>query len=140
MDPITASLTIFQVVQTIAQASAALYEYIASVRDADPSCQNLLDEFSSISGVLATVMALEDDATLPTPLRSALSKLMSLDGPVAKLQEDLLNILPSDPKSRKMGVKAKVMWPFKEKKAIIIIQRLKQYYADITAIVAVNSW
>jgi len=136
MEPIT----VFQVVQTIAQASAALIEYIASVCDADSSCQNLLDEFSSISGVLATVMALKDDATLPTPLRNALSKLMSTDGPLTKLQEYFRNILPSDSKSRKMGAKAKVMWPFKERRAIIIIQGLKQYYADITAIVAVNSW
>jgi len=50
MDPITSGLTILQVVQTIAQVSAILYEYAASIQNADPSCQSLLDEFRSING------------------------------------------------------------------------------------------
>jgi hypothetical protein len=140
MDPITSGLTILQVIQTISQASAVLYEYAASVHNADTSCQSLLDEFSSISGVLATVMGIEDDPSLPATLRGALSTLMAKDGPLAKLQADLISLLPSDHKSRKMGTLTKLMWPFKEKKAAVIIERLKRYYGDITAIVAVDSW
>ncbi|KAG1721339.1 hypothetical protein EDB19DRAFT_1962019 [Suillus lakei] len=54
MDPITSGLTVLQVVQTLAQASALLLGYVASIHDADLSCQNLLNELRSIGGVLTT--------------------------------------------------------------------------------------
>ncbi|OJA07585.1 hypothetical protein AZE42_08996 [Rhizopogon vesiculosus] len=103
---------------------------------------SLLDEFRSINGVLATFMGIEDDPSLPAVLRGAISTLMAQDGPVAKLQADLRNLLPAadDLKSRKMSKMAKSVWPFKEKKAAAIVARLKRYYGDIAAIVALNSW
>ncbi|KAG2040628.1 hypothetical protein BDR03DRAFT_1007826 [Suillus americanus] len=83
MDPITSSLTVLQVIQSVAQASALLYRYVASVRNVDSSCQSLLNELSAVGGVLTTVMVIEKDGSLPPNLSHALSKLMATDGPVA---------------------------------------------------------
>ncbi|KAG0691811.1 hypothetical protein DFH29DRAFT_883673 [Suillus ampliporus] len=136
MDPITSGLTILQVVEAIAQASALLYRYIASVRDADSSCRSLLNELRSLGGVLSTVMEIEQDHTLPDNLRGALSRLMIIDGPVAKLQVELRNLLPTEPQNSKMGMKDKFMWPFKEQKIAAIVDKLKQYYCDISTILS----
>ncbi|KAG0699159.1 hypothetical protein DFH29DRAFT_1002195 [Suillus ampliporus] len=140
MDPITSGLTILQVIQTIAQASALLYGYVASVHNAESTSRSLIDEFSAISGVLATVMGIDDDPSLPATLRGAPSLLMAKDGPVAKLQVELKNLLPNEQDSRKIGTRARFTWPFKETKAAAVVDRLKQYYRDITAILAVDSW
>ncbi|KAG0699157.1 hypothetical protein DFH29DRAFT_1081402 [Suillus ampliporus] len=140
MDPITSGLTILQVVEAIAQASALLYRYIASVRDADSSCRSLLNELRSLGGVLSTVMEIEQDHTLPDNLRGALSRLMIIDGPVAKLQVELRNLLPTEPQNSKMGMKDKFMWPFKEQKIAAIVDKLKQYCREITAILEIDTW
>ncbi|KAG2092686.1 hypothetical protein BD769DRAFT_1679007 [Suillus cothurnatus] len=140
MDPITSGLTILQLVQTIAQASALLYGYVASVRDAPSACKRLLDQCNSIRGVLTTVMEIEKDQFLPDNLRHALSLLMTEDGPVAKLDSELKNLLLSDLASGKMSKKSRLTWPFKEKEAGVIADRLKQYYVDITAILTIDSW
>jgi hypothetical protein len=139
MDPITSSLTILQLVQTIAQASALLYGYVASVRDADSSCQTLLDELSTILGVLTTVIEIEKDPSLPDNLRHVLSKLMAEHGPVMKLQGELKNLLPNEQESKAMGKMSKLMWPFKEKRAAAIAERLKGFYRDITTVLAIDS-
>ncbi|KAG2138370.1 hypothetical protein DEU56DRAFT_980587 [Suillus clintonianus] len=142
MDPITSGLTVLQVVQTIAQASALLYGYVASVRNAPSSCQRLLDQRNSIRGVLATVMEIEKDhcESLPDNLRRALSLLMTKDGPAAKLDAELTSLLLNDLASGKMSKITRWTWPFKEKEAGVIADRLKQYYGDITAILAIDSW
>jgi hypothetical protein len=116
MDPITSGVTILQLVQTIAQASALLYGYVASVRDADSSCQTLLDELSTILGVLTTVMEIKKDRSLPDNLRHVLSKLMAEHGPVMKLQGELKNLLPNEQESKAMSKMSKLMWPFKKRK------------------------
>lgn len=139
MDPITSGVTILQLVQTIAQASALLYGYVPSVRDADLSCQTLLDELSTILGVLTTVMEIEKDHSLPDNLRHVLSKLIAEHGPVMKLQGELKNLLPNEQESKTMGKMSKLMWPFKEKKAAAIAERLKGFYRDITTILAIDS-
>jgi hypothetical protein len=140
MDPITSGLTILQLVQTIAQASALLYGYVASVRDAPSACKRLLDQCNSIRGVLTTVMEIEKDQFLPDNLRHALSLLMTEDGPVVKLDSELKNLLLNDLASGKMSKKSRLTWPFKEKEAGVIADRLKQYYVDITAILTIDSW
>ncbi|KAG2355978.1 hypothetical protein BDR07DRAFT_1492447 [Suillus spraguei] len=142
MDPITSGLTILQLVQTIGQASALLLGYVASVRNADSSSRSLLNEFSSIGGVLTTVMEIEKDSSLPDNLRLALSNLMANNGPIAKLQIELKKILPSEHESRKMKMKTitKMTWPFKEKEAGVIINKLKQYCGEITNILAIDTW
>ncbi|KAG1759284.1 hypothetical protein EDD22DRAFT_971712 [Suillus occidentalis] len=139
MDPVTTGVTILQLVQTIVQASALLYGYVASVRDADSSCQTLLDELSTILGVLTTVMEIENDCSLPDNLRRVLSKLMAEHGPVMKLQGELKNLLPNEQESKTMGKMSKLMWPFKEKKAASIAERLKGFYRDITTVLAIDS-
>ncbi|KAG1724365.1 hypothetical protein EDB19DRAFT_2043526 [Suillus lakei] len=140
MDPITSGLTVLQLLQTIAQASALLYGYVASVRDADSSCQSLLNEFSLIGGVLTTVMEIEKDTSLPDNLCRALSILMAKDGPVANLLVELKNILPNEQESGKMGVKDRLRWPFKGPKASAIAAKLKYYYREIASILAINTW
>ncbi|KAG1733700.1 hypothetical protein EDB19DRAFT_2041132 [Suillus lakei] len=143
MDPISAiasGLTVLQLLQTIAQASALLYGYVASVRDADSSCQSLLNEFSSIGGVLTTVTEVEKDTSLPDTLRRALSILMAKDGPVANLLMELKNILPNEQERGKMGVKDKLKWPFKGPKASAIVAKLKDYYREIASILAIDTW
>ncbi|KAG0691812.1 hypothetical protein DFH29DRAFT_1010121 [Suillus ampliporus] len=139
MDPITSGLTILQVVQTIAQASALLYGYAASVRDADSSCRDLLDVLSSIGGVLTTVMEIEMDTSLPDNLRGALSRLMAKDGPIAKLQVELKNLLPNEQGSRKMGMIDKLKWLFEEKEVAAIVDKLKEHHRDITAILEIDA-
>ncbi|KAG1778801.1 hypothetical protein EV702DRAFT_138704 [Suillus placidus] len=139
IDPFTGGLTVVHVVQTIAQVSALLYGYIASVRDADSACQTLLDELSSIIGVLTTVTEIEKDPSLPDNLRHVLSKLMAENGPVTKLQRELKNLLPNEQESKKMGTISKLKWPFKEKKAAAITERLKGFYRDITTVLAIDS-
>ncbi|KAG1759274.1 hypothetical protein EDD22DRAFT_849351 [Suillus occidentalis] len=139
MDPITSGVTILQLVQTIAQASALLYGYVASVRDADSSCQILLDELSTILGVLTTVMEIKKDRSLPDNLRHVLSKLMAEHGPVMKLQGELKNLLPNEQESKAMSKMSKLMWPFKEKRAAAIAERLKGFYRDITTVLAIDS-
>ncbi|KAG1886707.1 hypothetical protein F4604DRAFT_2044165 [Suillus subluteus] len=140
MDPMTSSLTILQLVQMIAQASALLLGYVASVRNADSTSRDLLNEFSSIGGVLTTVMEIEKDGSLPDNLRLALSNLMANNGPVAKLQMELKNILPSEHKSRKMKMTTRMVWPFKEKAAGAIVDTLKLYCGEITKILAIDTW
>ncbi|KAG1732165.1 hypothetical protein EDB19DRAFT_2005933 [Suillus lakei] len=140
MDPITRGLTVLQVVQTLAQASALLLGYVASVHGADSSCQNLLNELRSISGVLTTVMEIKDNASLPAPLCNALSCLMGNGGPLIKLQGELENLLPPDQESRKMGMRDKLAWPFKEKRAIAITDKLKGYCGEITKILVIDTW
>ncbi|KAG1836890.1 hypothetical protein DFJ58DRAFT_817353 [Suillus subalutaceus] len=140
MDPITNGLTVLQVVQTIAQASALLLGYVTSVRDADSSCQTLLNELRSIGGVLTTFMGINDNASLPPALCDALSRLMANDGPLVKLQGELQNLLPTDQESRKMGMRDKLTWPFKEKKATAIVDKLKGYCGEITNILAIDTW
>ncbi|KAG0694293.1 hypothetical protein DFH29DRAFT_1072963 [Suillus ampliporus] len=137
MDPITSGLTILQVVETIARASALLYRYIASVRNADSSCRGLLNELRSIGGVLTTVMKIETDDSLPDEIRGALSQLMVIDGPVTKLQVELQNLLPTKPQRSKMG---KFMWPFKEQKMAPIVDKFKQYCREITGILEIDTW
>ncbi|KAG2361071.1 hypothetical protein BDR07DRAFT_1610413 [Suillus spraguei] len=139
MDPITSGVTIIQLVQTIAQASALLYGYVASVHDADSSCQTLLDELSSILGVLTTVIEIEKDPSLPDNLRDVLSKLMAENGPVTKLQRELKVLLPNEQENKRMGTISKLMWPFKEKKAVAIAERLRGFYRDITTVLAIDS-
>ncbi|KAG1720150.1 hypothetical protein EDB19DRAFT_1965798 [Suillus lakei] len=140
MDPITSGVTILQVVQTIAQASAFLYGYVVSVRNVPSSCQRLLDQCNSIRGVLATVMDIENDQSLPDNLRHTVSLLTAEDGPLAKLDAELNNLLPNNLARRKMSKKPRLTWPFKEKEAGMIADRLKQYYGDITTILAIDSW
>ncbi|KAG2340391.1 hypothetical protein BDR05DRAFT_966904 [Suillus weaverae] len=137
MDLITSGVTILTLVQTIAQTSALLLGYVASARKADSSCQSLLNELSSISGVLTTVMEIEKDRSLPDNLRLALSKLMVEDGPVLKLQKELENILPNEQEKRKM---IRWTWPFKEKKAGAILDSLKGYCVEITNILVIDTW
>ncbi|KAG2076223.1 hypothetical protein BDR04DRAFT_1090142 [Suillus decipiens] len=139
MDPITSGVTIIQLIQTIAQASALLYGYVASVCDADSSCQTLLDELSSILGVLTTVIEIEKDPSLPDNLRVVLSKLMAEDGPVTKLQRELKVLLPNEQENKRLGTISKLMWPFKEKKAVAIAERLRGFYRDITTVLAIDS-
>ncbi|KAG2124664.1 hypothetical protein DEU56DRAFT_591827 [Suillus clintonianus] len=117
MDPITSSLTVLQLVQMIGQASALLLGYVASVRNADLSCRSLLNELSSIGGVLTTVVDIEKYGSLPDNLRRAFSILIADDGPVAKLQVDLKKILPNEQESRKMKTMTRLTWPFKGKEA-----------------------
>jgi hypothetical protein len=143
MDPITSGLTVLQVIQTIAQASELLYRYVASVRSADSSCQGLLNELSAIGGVLTTVMVIEKDDTLPPNLSTALSKLMATDGPVANLLVELKNILPNEQalkENGKMKTISRLKWPFKEKEAGEIIDKLKKYCGEITNILAIDTW
>ncbi|KAG2361078.1 hypothetical protein BDR07DRAFT_92579 [Suillus spraguei] len=140
MDPVISGVTIIQLVQTIAQASALLYKYAVSVSKAESSYQTLLDELSSILGVLTTVMEIEKDPSLPDNLRDVLSKLMAKDGPVTKLQGELKNLLlANEQESKKMGTVSKLMWPFKEKKAAAIAERLRGFYRDITTVLAIDS-
>ncbi|KAG1856206.1 hypothetical protein C8R48DRAFT_718727 [Suillus tomentosus] len=139
MDPITSGLTILQLIQTIAQASALLYGYVASVCNADSSCQGLLNELSAVGGVLTTVMAIEWDDPLPPNLSHALSTLMATDGPVAKLLVELKSILPNE-QAGKMKTISRLTWPFKEKEAGAIIDRLKNYCGEITKILAIDTW
>lgn len=140
MDPITSGLTVIQVVQTIATASALLLGYVASVQDADSSHQSLLYELRSIGGVLTTFMGIKDNASLPPALHDAFSRLMANNGPLAKLQAEMENLLPIDQESRKMGMRDKLKWPFKEKKAAVIVDKLKGYCGEITNILAIDTW
>ncbi|KAG2103465.1 uncharacterized protein F5147DRAFT_809212 [Suillus discolor] len=140
MDPITSSITILQLVQTIAQASALLLGYVASARKADSSCRGLLNELSSINGVLTTVMDIEKVHSLPDNLRSALSNLMAINGPVTKLQMELKKILPNKQEMWQMKTMTKCTWPFKEKEAGTILNKLKGYCVEITNILAIDTW
>jgi hypothetical protein len=142
MDPITSGLTVLQVIQAIGQASALLHGYVASVSNADSSCQSLLNELSAVGGVLTTVMVIENDGSLPPNLRHALSKLMSTDGPVANLLVELKSILPNEQarESGKMKTISRLTWPFKEKEASAIIDKLKTYCGEITQILAIDTW
>ncbi|KAG2076221.1 hypothetical protein BDR04DRAFT_1090139 [Suillus decipiens] len=141
MDPVTSGMAVFQLVQTIGQASAFLYKYVASVRDAPSSCKRLLDQYNSIRGVLATVTDIVNSKDLPDNLCDVLSRLMDDNGPVAKLKSELKNLLPDGLTSaEKMNMKSKLIWPFKEKETGQIADRLKQYYVDITVILAIDSW
>ncbi|KAG1793063.1 uncharacterized protein HD556DRAFT_517086 [Suillus plorans] len=139
MDPITSGLTILQLIQTIAQASALLYGYVASVCNADSSCQGLLNELSAVGGVLTTVMAIERGDSLPPNLSHALSTLMATDGPVVKLLVELKSILPNE-QAGKMKTISRLTWPFKEKEAGAIIDRLKNYCGEIAKILAIDTW
>ncbi|KAG2068548.1 hypothetical protein BDR04DRAFT_1143813 [Suillus decipiens] len=65
---------------------------------------------------------------------------MTEDGPVAKLDAELKKLLPNDLVSEKMSKKSRLTWPFKEKEMREMADRLKQYYVDITAILAIDSW
>ncbi|KAG1778802.1 hypothetical protein EV702DRAFT_1195823 [Suillus placidus] len=139
-DPIsvmTSGVTVLQVIQTIAQAGALLYGYVASVRNADSSCQSLLNELSLIGGVLTTVTKIED-SSLPDNLRQALSNLKH--GPLTKLQIELKNLLPIDRQSGKIAIKDKLKWPFKDTKASEIVTKLKDYYREIASILAIDTW
>ncbi|KAG2361085.1 hypothetical protein BDR07DRAFT_1486350 [Suillus spraguei] len=142
MDPITSGLTILQLVQTVAQASALVNRYVASVRNADSSCQSLLNELSAVGGVLTTVMMIEKDGSLPPNLGYALSILMAPDGPVANLLVELKSVLPNEQalESGKMKTIPRLTWPFKEKEAGAIIDRLKNYCGEITNILAIDTW
>ncbi|KAG1847838.1 hypothetical protein DFJ58DRAFT_730021 [Suillus subalutaceus] len=144
-DPISViagGAAILQVIQTIAQASDLLYRYVASVRNADSSCQSLLNELSAIGGILTTVMAIKKDDNLPPDLSHALSKLMAIDGPVAKLLVELESILPNEQalENGKMKTIPKLKWPFKEEKVGAIIDKLKKYCGEITNILAIDTW
>ncbi|KAG1737778.1 hypothetical protein EDB19DRAFT_1829369 [Suillus lakei] len=140
MDPITSGLTVLQVIQTTAQASALLLGYVASARKADSSCRSLLDELSSISGVLSTVMGIEKDGSLPDNFRLALSNLMAEDGPVVKLHIELSNLLPNEQEMRTMETMTRWTWPFKEREAGAILGKLKGYCVEITNILAIDTW
>ncbi|KAG2076222.1 hypothetical protein BDR04DRAFT_1149271 [Suillus decipiens] len=85
-------------------------------------------------------MEIEKDPSLPDNLRDVLSKLMAEDGPVTKLQGELTKLLPNEQENKKMGTVSKLMWPFKEKKAAAIAERLRGFYRDITAVLAIDSW
>jgi hypothetical protein len=144
-DPISViagGVAVLQVIQTIAQASELLYRYVASVRNADSSCQSLLNELSAIGGVLTTVMVIEKDDSLPPNLCNALSKLMTTDGPVANLLMELNSILPNEQprENGKMKTISRLTWPFKEKEAGAIIDKLKKYCGEITNILAIDTW
>ncbi|KAG1886753.1 hypothetical protein F4604DRAFT_1285484 [Suillus subluteus] len=144
-DPISViagGVAVLQLIQTIAQASDLLYRYVASVRNADSSCQSLLNELSAIGGILTTVTAIKKDDTLPPDLSHALSKLMAIDGPVAKLLVELKSILPNEQaqENGKMKTIPKLKWPFKEKEAGAIIDKLKKYCGEITNILAIDTW
>ncbi|KAG1862115.1 hypothetical protein DFJ58DRAFT_725530 [Suillus subalutaceus] len=120
----------------------SLYRYVASVRNANSSCQSLLNELSAVGGVLTTVMVIEKDSSLPPNLSNALSKLMATDGPVANLLAELKSILPNEQarESGKMKMTSRLTWPFKEKEAGAIIDKLKNYCGEITQILAVDTW
>jgi hypothetical protein len=139
---ITGGVAVLQVIQTIAQASELLYRYVASVRNADSSCQSLLNEISAIGGVLTTVMMIKKDDSLPPNLCNVLSKLEATDGPVANLLVELQNILPNEQarENGKMKMISRLTWPFKEKEAGAIIDKLKKYCGEITNILAINTW
>ncbi|KAG1718799.1 hypothetical protein EDB19DRAFT_1837580 [Suillus lakei] len=100
------------------------------------------NEFSSICSVLITVMEIEKDTSLPDNLRSALSNLTAKDGPVANLLLELKNILPNEQawESGKMKTISRLTWPFKEKEAGAIIDRLKNYCGEITNILVIDTW
>ncbi|KAG2335458.1 hypothetical protein BDR05DRAFT_1006792 [Suillus weaverae] len=144
-DPISvmaSGVTVLKVIETIAQASALLYRYVASVRNADSSCQSLLNELSAVGGVLTTVMAIEKDGSLPSNLSHALSKLMATNGPVANLLAELKSILPNEQaqENGKMKTISRLTWPFKEKEAGTTIDKLKSYCGEIAHILSIGTW
>ncbi|KAG1804443.1 uncharacterized protein BJ212DRAFT_1394146 [Suillus subaureus] len=139
MDPITAGVTIITLIQTIAQTSALVYGYISSVRNADSSCQTLLNQLNSILGVLTAVKEIQNDSSLPNNLRDVLSRLMAENGPITKLHEELKKLLRDKQENRKIGKISRLMWPFKEEKAATIVERLKSFYGDITTVLAIDS-
>ncbi|KAG2040633.1 hypothetical protein BDR03DRAFT_96214 [Suillus americanus] len=140
MDPITGNVAILQLVQKTARVSASLYRYVASVRDAPSSCKRLLDQCNSIRGVLTTVMDIEKDKILPGDLRRAFSLLIAENGPVAKLDSEMKNLLPNNLTKGKLSEQSRSTWPFKEEETGAIADRLRQYYVDITVILATDSW
>ncbi|KAG2336150.1 hypothetical protein BDR05DRAFT_155179 [Suillus weaverae] len=144
-DPISvmaSGVTVLKVIETIAQASALLYRYVASVSNADSSCQSLLNELNAVGGVLTTVMAIEKDGSLPPNLSHALSKLMATDGPVANLLAELKSILPNEQARENGKIKtiSRLTWPFKEKEAGTIIDKLKSYCGEIAHILSIGTW
>ncbi|KAG2357890.1 hypothetical protein BDR07DRAFT_317343 [Suillus spraguei] len=140
MEPISSSVAVLPLIESLAQASTFMYRYVASVRNADASYQTLLILFSPIIGILTIVMEIRNDPFLPENLRRVLSSLLDKDGLVTKLKGELEDILPNKQESMKMGKSSKLMWPFKEKKAVAIIERLRGFYDDIAAALAIDSW
>ncbi|KAG2067881.1 hypothetical protein BDR04DRAFT_823975 [Suillus decipiens] len=100
-----------------------------AVRGTIPLCMEATKASSSI----------EKDTSLPDDIRHLLSKLMAKNGPVIKLHEELKHLLPNTQGSQQMGKISKLMWPFKEKKAAEIAERLRSFYRDITTILAIDS-
>jgi hypothetical protein len=140
MEPVASGIAIFQLIQTIAQASAFVYGYIAAVRNANSSYHSLLDELNSIIRVLTMVREIEKETPLPKNLRHTLSQLTAKNGPVVKLQVELKNLLPDEPEKKNLKIRPKLMWPFKEQKTEVITARLKALYIDITTALAKDSW
>ncbi|KAG2340434.1 hypothetical protein BDR05DRAFT_1002613 [Suillus weaverae] len=145
MDPITVmtgGLTVFQVVQTVKEATRLLYNYVASVGNADSSCQEFLNELSAVGGILTTVMAIEQDGSLPPDLRHALSLLMATDGPVAKLQKALEDFLPKEQARErgKLKIIPRLKWAYNKEETGTIINKLKSYCGEIAHILAIDTW
>jgi hypothetical protein len=84
------------------------------------SHQSLLNELRSFGGVLTTCMGIKVNASLPPALCNALLHQMVNDGPLAKSRRAVERWW-----DRKMGMRDKLTWPFKEKKAAAIVDKLK---------------
>ncbi|KAH7926877.1 hypothetical protein BV22DRAFT_318170 [Leucogyrophana mollusca] len=146
MDPISSATTVLQAIQTVGSLTLAIYQYVASVQDAESSRQALLNELIAIGGVLTAVKALVDGSLLHNDIPEgeqrikALSKLWESNLlPCKATLDELLAWLTADA-NEKMKLRKKMLWPFKEKKINDAIGKLERYKTHLTLAISVESW
>ncbi|KIJ63611.1 hypothetical protein HYDPIDRAFT_29402 [Hydnomerulius pinastri MD-312] len=146
MDGLSAAATVLQVVQVAAQVTNALGAYVSSVKGADSSRQQLLDQIKLIVAAekaVASVVQKLPPSSQSQEQQALLAEWFKTDGPPAQCKaslEKLLSWLEAQAINKKpMKWKDRLKWPTKEKKISAAIQAFDRHMPYFHAILSIDT-
>ncbi|KAF9233918.1 ankyrin repeat-containing domain protein [Melanogaster broomeanus] len=128
MDGASSAATILQLIQIANQVSAALGEYVLSVKNAQSSCDQLI---SHIKIIITAASSVKDilESSQSSDCDALLTEWFADDGPPAhcmKVFDDLLSGLLANSNGRMRWIE-KIKWPLRERKIKAAIQTFDQH-------------
>ncbi|KAH7890097.1 hypothetical protein F5I97DRAFT_633986 [Phlebopus sp. FC_14] len=129
MDGVSSALSVFQLIQTTGVVISALTQYADSVKNAESSCQRLLEHVALIQGAAQSI-----DIILQRPSQNGndhvcVKAWFRDDGPLAKCQKILDKLHSSLDKKAKQGMNTwrRVKWPFRENIIETAVRDVEKY-------------
>jgi hypothetical protein len=133
MDGASSAATVLQLIQVATQVSAALGQYVVSVKNAQASCDKLIKHISIIISAATSAKDILDSSqsSHSSGCDTLLIEWFADNGHPAQCMkefDDLLDLLTTNSNGG-MKWSTKLMWPLKERKIKAAIQTFDQHSA-----------